>query len=133
MSLTTFKIDGVDVLFDPDTLDIQSTNVISIKKSMAGTSYVTHYETAAGGDDASINIGGVYLPQTVAQSLYNKRKKKIPIVLAGGVVGCSGTYIIRNIQVRPIKPGVALTSSVISGDAETTIKYQYSLSLTEVD
>ena len=124
-SYTSIKIDGVDVIVDPDTMSVATQNLIQVKKSMGGTDYITNYNHNTAGFLRTVNIGGLYLPEATATILLGKSAKKSTLVVAGGIVGTGGTFIITSMQIEPLKPMVPFPG-------DDTIKYRYSVSLQEV-
>ena len=123
---SSITIDGVDVIFDPDTLSINTGNLIGINKSMGGTTYTTAVNTNSSSYNRTISIGGAILPTTQATSLFGISAKKTAVLVGGGIIGTSGYFIITSMSLAPIKPRFD-----IPGDS--SVKYTYSVNLTEVD
>ena len=126
MSYTSITIGGVSAFIDPDTMGAGTENIISVDRSLAGTSYVTSINTNSPAVKGTANLSGVYLPEANVTALWALSKQKTAVKIAGGIIGFSGSYIIMSMQHSPIKPLVVFPE-------DSSIKYQYSISLQEVD
>lgn len=131
---STFKIDGIDVVFDPDTVSMNSGNLIAVNRSMGGTTYTTSHSSTSPAANCTVTISGVFIPQTTANSLYALRIKKTPVVITGGGLsgasltgfGTSKKYIVMGVSQNPIKPRLDYPGNGM-------IKYAYTITLQGVD
>lgn len=134
MAYSTFTIDGINVVFDPDNVSMNSGNLIAVNRSMGGTTYTTSHSSNSPAANCTVTISGVLIPQTTANLLYALRIKKIPVVVTGGGAGGAslvgfGTakkYIVMNVSQNPIKPRLDYPGN-------TEVKYAYTITLQGVD
>jgi hypothetical protein len=131
---STFKIDGIDVIFDPDTVSMNSGNLIAVNRSMGGTMYTTSHSSNSPAANCTVTISGIFIPPTTAAALYALRIKKIPVVITGGGAGGAslvgfGTakkFIVMSVSQNPIKPRLDYPGN-------TEVKYAYTITLQGVD
>ena len=126
---SNIEIDGIPCLVDPDTISVQTNNLIAVEKSMGGTTYLTFYKSNSPGYMRTVSIGGLYLPQVDAVDLQLKAAKKIPIEITSApdnIVGCAGKFVITGVSTSPLKPLAKFPDN-------EEIKYNYSITLQEVD
>lgn len=126
MALSSVVIGSVACLVDPDNISVQASTPVAIKKAMSGNTYVIYAEGVAGYPDVTVTVSGQYLPESSAQSLLAMRNSIVKVSVAGaGVALPGGNYLVRSVQVSPMKPMVEIS-------ANTSIKYSYSVTLVEV-
>lgn len=126
-SYSSFTIDGVDLYFDPNSVSVNYQNIVSIDKSLGGTSYVTTVNSNTVGVNKTVSVSGDLLPATYAIQLATSAAKKTSVVVTGDVSWLTpGTYVILSLNLSPMKPRMDTPDN-------SDIKYAYTISLQEVD
>jgi len=131
---STFQIGGVDVIFDPDSVNINTQNLIGLNRSMGGSWYATSVSAITQAVNKSVTISGVYLTTSAATALAALATLKTVVTITGGAgafdlvgLGATAKFIVMNVSHNPMKPKIE-----IPGYA-TSVKYSYNISLQGVN
>ena len=132
------SINGVQFNVDPDTVSVNTQNLISVEKSMGGTTYGTYFDLTSmptgTGYLRNISFSGQLLDQASSESLQALGYRKTPIhvtMSSGTIAGISSTanYIVTSVSTNPTKQRMLFPGET---DPSTDFQYQYTISLAEV-
>lgn len=132
------SIDGNQFNVDPDTIQVSTQNLVSVEKSMGGTTYATYFDYSGmpegTGYMRTVSFSGQLLDQSNADALQSLafKKEAIHITTTTGTfagISSSAHFIVTNVSTSPTKPRFKLP-----GDTEPSndFQYQYTISLAEV-
>ena len=124
---TSITLGGYNLLIDPDTLSLSDNPLVSVEKSMGGSTFVSYYKSNTPGSVRSLTINGSAITAASVAGLLAASRAKTVVALAGAPMG-DGNYIIVGMSENPLKPRPNFPGSTDGVD----VFYSYNISLVEV-